>query len=65
MATGKVKFFSESKGYGFIIDDIDNKKEFFFHLNNCTDRVCKDDKVDFDVEVSKKGSFANKVRRIT
>lgn len=29
---GKVKFFNEKRGYGFIIDD-ETKKEYFFHYS--------------------------------
>jgi len=32
MSTGKVKFFNERKGFGFIVDDETQKKCLFMHL---------------------------------
>ena len=29
--TGKIKFYNEEKGYGFIIDDDDHDEEYFFN----------------------------------
>jgi len=29
--TGKIKFYNEEKGYGFIIDDNDHDEEYFFN----------------------------------
>jgi cold shock protein len=61
--TGVVKFFQGSKGYGFIIDDVD-KKEYFFHISSTLDKVDKDDKVSFDLAEGKKGLNAVNVKRV-
>ena len=44
MKTGTVKFFNESKGYGFIKDDED-EKEYFVHVSGLIDRIKDNDKV--------------------
>lgn len=67
--TGVVKFFNESKNFGFIIDDLDldEKKEFkqyFFHVSGTLDKVEKDDKVSYDIEVGQRGPKAINVKRI-
>jgi cold shock protein len=54
--TGTVKFFNETKGFGFIIDD--NGGEVFVHVSGLKDDVRKDDKVSFDVQEGKKGKNA-------
>ena len=38
MNTGVMKFFNESKGYGFIIED-GNKKEHFVHISGVLSQV--------------------------
>jgi len=63
MNTGTVKFFNESKGFGFIIDD-DSKKEYFVHISGLTDRVKEGDTVEFDLKDGKKGLNAINVRTI-
>ena len=63
--TGKVKFFNGTKGYGFIVRD-DSEPEIFFHINNVKDRMQlgQDDRVEFDVENTKKGLAAINVIKI-
>ena len=48
MSTGKIKFFNESKGFGFIINDIDGK-EYYYHATGSLDRAEKGDKVSFEI----------------
>ena len=48
MKTGKVKFFNQSKGYGFIVDD-ESKEEFFVHHTNLIDKIRDDDTVKEDI----------------
>ena len=60
---GKVKFYNESKGFGFIIDDVD-KSEYFFHFSNAFDKVVTDDHVYFDLVEGKRGMNAVNVKRI-
>lgn len=61
MNKGKVKFFNESKGFGFI-KDIDSSKEYFVHSSGLKDSVREDDNVTFDLEEGKKGLNAVNVR---
>ena len=62
MSTGKVKFFDEQKGFGFIAGDDGN--DIFVHKTGTLDRIKKDDKVEFDIEDGKKGKKAVRVKRI-
>jgi CspA family cold shock protein len=54
MKNGTVKFFNESKGYGFIVDD-ETQKEIFVHVSGLIDKVKENDSVTFDVKEGKKG----------
>ncbi|HQF29426.1 MAG TPA: cold shock domain-containing protein, partial [Bacteroidia bacterium] len=48
MKTGKVKFFNEAKGYGFIVAD-DNAAEVFVHHSGLIEKVRENDHVEFEV----------------
>lgn len=61
--TGVVKFFNESKGYGFIIDDY-TLSEYFVHVSKLKVRIQKEDKVSFELEQGKKGMQAVNVKRL-
>lgn len=61
--TGTVKFFNESKGYGFIKPD-DGSKDVFVHANGLKDEIQEGDKVSYDVEEGKKGLNAVNVQII-
>ena len=63
MKTGKVKFFNESKGYGFIVTD-DNQAEVFVHHSGLTEKIRENDSVEFEVIDGKKGQNAINVRKI-
>ena len=54
MKTGKVKFFNEAKGFGFIKDDADGT-EVFVHVSGLKDEIRENDEVVFDVQNGKKG----------
>jgi CspA family cold shock protein len=54
MSKGTVKFFNDSKGFGFITQD-DGGADVFVHVNGLTDDIKEGDKVVFDVEEGKKG----------
>lgn len=57
MKTGVVKFFNETKGFGFIA--IDNETtEVFVHVSGLQDTIQQGDKVKFDIEKGKKGENA-------
>lgn len=61
MATGKVKFFNESKGYGFIVDD-ETKKEHFVHISGLVDEVHEGESVTYELQDGKKGVNAVNVK---
>lgn len=58
---GIVKFFNESKGYGFIVDN-DSKKEYFVHISGLVDKVKENDEVTFELKEGKKGMNAVEVK---
>lgn len=60
MNNGTVKFFNESKGYGFITPD-DGGKDVFVHVNGLVDDIREGDKVSYDVEDGRKGPNAMNV----
>lgn len=61
MKHGKVKFFNESKGFGFILDT-DSEKEYFVHASGLVDQIREGDEVTFDLQEGKKGLNATNVR---
>ncbi len=61
MNTGKVKFFNESKGYGFIKAD-DSDQEIFVHISGLIDEVKEDDDVTFEVTEGRRGLNAIDVK---
>ena len=64
MARGKVKFFNESKGYGFIIDH-DSNEEIFVHEKGVKGGTLKEnDEVSFETEETKKGTNAINVELV-
>ncbi len=60
---GKVAFFNDSKGYGFINDDEDGER-YFVHVNGLVDDVKENDKVSFELEKGQKGMNAVRVKKI-
>lgn len=55
--TGLVKFFKKNSGFGFIINDED-EKDLFVHVKGCNSPIDKGDHVTFDVEDTPKGKCA-------
>ncbi|MBC8172700.1 MAG: cold shock domain-containing protein [Chitinophagales bacterium] len=63
MKKGKVKFYNESKGFGFIVDS-ESGKEYFTHSSGLVDMIKENDQVTFDLQEGKKGLNAVDVRRV-
>jgi CspA family cold shock protein len=61
MQKGKVKFFNETKGFGFIKAD-DTQQDVFVHVSGLIDEIQQDDEVSFDIEQGKKGLIAVNVK---
>lgn len=63
MYKGKVKFFNESRGYGFI-KDAGSEKEYYVHSNGLKESIKENDEVTFDIEQSPKGMNAINVKLV-
>ena len=61
MKQGTVKFFNESKGYGFVKDSEDNQ-EYFMHITGLVDEVRENDSVTFELKEGRKGLNAVNVK---
>lgn len=61
MKTGTVKFFNETKGFGFIIEEGTNA-EHFVHVSGLIDKVKEGDNVEFELKEGKKGLNAVNVK---
>jgi cold shock CspA family protein len=60
---GKVTFFNESKGYGFIKDS-ESQESIFVHINELSEAVGENDKVTFEIEPGQKGMTAVRVKKV-
>lgn len=63
MNKGTVKFFNESKGFGFIVPD-DGSSDIFVHANGLVDEIAEGEHVSYDVTEGRKGSNAVNVKLI-
>jgi CspA family cold shock protein len=61
MNKGTVKFFNESKGFGFICEEGTNK-EHFVHISGLIDEIREGDVVEFELQEGKKGLNAVNVK---
>ncbi|AYL99009.1 MULTISPECIES: cold-shock protein [Mucilaginibacter] len=61
MMQGTVKFFNETKGFGFITPS-NGGAEVFVHVSGLIDTVRENDSVTYDVEQGKKGLNAVNVK---
>jgi len=63
MMNGRIKFFNESKGFGFIAEN-ETGKEYFVHATGLVDKVFENDEVSFELTEGKKGLNAINVKLI-
>ncbi len=61
--SGVVTFFNDAKGFGFI-KDAQTGESVFIHVNQLTERIAENDKVNFEVEMGAKGPSAINVKKI-
>lgn len=60
---GIVKFYNETRGFGFITIK-DTEEDIFVHATNLVEKIRENDNVQFNVEQGKKGPSAVNVRKI-
>ncbi|HMR47457.1 MAG TPA: cold-shock protein [Bacteroidia bacterium] len=60
MQNGTVKFFNETKGFGFI--KAENGEDIFVHVSGIKENIRENDNVVFEVQQGKKGLNAVNVR---
>ena len=58
---GKITFFNQEKGFGFIKDNV-SQESVFVHANNLSGNVKENDKVSFEVEMGQRGPIAVNVK---
>lgn len=63
MPKGTVKFFNDSKGFGFI-KPADGGEDIFVHASGLLDEIRENDQVSYEVERGKKGMNAVNVKRV-
>ncbi len=63
MQQGTVKFFNNTKGFGFITPS-DSSEDIFVHISGLVDEIRENDKVKFEVERGKKGLNAVNVELV-
>jgi cold shock protein len=64
MQTGIVKFFNETKGFGFVVDDASGQ-EIFLHVTGLNGtKVRENDKVEYETVEGRKGLNAVNVKKI-
>lgn len=63
MNKGTVKFFNDTKGFGFI-KDANSNQEYFVHVSGLIHEIQQNDEVAFDLQDGKKGLNAVNVKRV-
>lgn len=58
---GRVAYFNNSKGYGFIVDS-ETSEKVFVHINNVLEEIKEGDIVQFEVEKGQRGPAAVQVK---
>ena len=60
---GRVDFFNDSKGFGFI-KELETGEKFFVHVNGLIDEIMENDTVTFELERGMKGMNAVRVKKV-
>jgi cold shock protein len=60
---GTVKFFNETKGFGFITP-VNSSADIFVHVTGLIDEIQENDEVEYEEQRGKKGMNAVNVTRI-
>ena len=60
---GRVEFFNDSKGYGFI-KELETQQKYFIHVNGLLEEIKENDKVTFELERGMKGMNAVRVKKV-
>ncbi|MGC6413388.1 MAG: cold-shock protein [Bacteroidia bacterium] len=60
---GKLTYYNDEKGYGFITDR-KSQDRVFMHINNCVEEIQLNDDVEYEIERSPKGESAINVRKL-
>ncbi len=63
MKEGKVKFFNNTKGFGFITPN-DGSEDIFVHESGLIDKIKDNDSVQYEMERGRKGMNAVRVQVI-
>jgi CspA family cold shock protein len=61
LKNGTVKFFNETKGFGFITEEGSNQ-DYFVHISGLVDEIKQGDKVEFELTEGRKGLNAVNVK---
>jgi len=61
MKQGTVKFFNQTKGFGFVKEE-ESQQEYFVHVTGLIDEIRENDKITFELKEGKKGLNAVNVR---
>ncbi len=64
MKKGTVKFFNDSKGFGFIREE-GSTEEYFVHVSGLIDEIREDDVVEFELKQGRKGLNAVDVKIVS
>lgn len=60
---GRVEYFNQEKGYGFI-KDMENGEKYFFHVSDCSGNMKENDNVSFEIVKGKRGLNAVAIKQV-
>ena len=63
LRTGRVEFFDDKKGFGFI-KELETQEKYFVHANGCLDDIQENDTVTFELERGFKGMNCVQVKKV-